>query len=84
MAFFDLSHEELKVYRPERNEPADFDAFWKTTLAESRKFDLDARFEKVDVGLALQDVFDVSFSGFEGQQVKGWLLVPKGAKGPLP
>ena len=84
MSFFDLSHEELKIYRPERNEPADFDAFWAATLADSRKFALNARFEKVDVGLALQDVFDVSFAGFEGQQVKGWLLVPKGAKEPLP
>ena len=57
MSIFDLSHEELKVYRPERNEPADFDAFWAATLADSRKFALDARFEKVDVALALQDVF---------------------------
>ena len=84
MSYFDIPLEELKNYRPERNEPADFDAFWQDTLASSRAFDLDARFEKVDVGLALQDVFDVTFSGFEGQRIKGWFLVPKNATKPLP
>ena len=36
MPFFDMPLEELEVYQPQRQEPADFDAFWQTTLAEAR------------------------------------------------
>jgi len=35
MALFDLPLAELRGYRPEREEPADFDAFWKRTLDEA-------------------------------------------------
>ena len=35
MAFFDLPYDELVTYKPPRNEPADFDAFWQATLAEA-------------------------------------------------
>ena len=35
MAFFDFSLDQLKTYRPDREEPADFDAFWQRTLAEA-------------------------------------------------
>ncbi len=29
MAFFDLSLDQLQTYKPPRNEPDDFDAFWR-------------------------------------------------------
>ena len=29
---FDLPLSELRAYKPEREEPADFDAFWAATL----------------------------------------------------
>ncbi len=54
MAFFDYPLDQLKTYRPERTEPADFDAFWQTTLADARSHPLDAVFEPVDYGLKLQ------------------------------
>src|SRR5512138_3355662 len=76
MAFFDLSLNDLKTYCPERNEPADFDAFWKSTLDETRKFPLDATFEQVDYGLVAQETYDVTYNGFGGQPVKGWLILP--------
>jgi cephalosporin-C deacetylase len=84
MAFFDLSLDELKTYCPPRQEPADFDAFWKSTLEETRSFPLNAAFEKVDYGLVAQETFDVTFSGFGGQPIKGWLIVPKQRAGRLP
>ena len=31
MSFFDLSLNELKLYCPDRDEPADFDYFWQST-----------------------------------------------------
>ncbi|HSL31534.1 MAG TPA: acetylxylan esterase [Anaerolineales bacterium] len=76
MAFFDLPLNELKAYCPERDEPADFDEFWQSTLEEARAFPLNATFEKVDYGLAAQETFDVTFNGFDGQAVKGWLILP--------
>lgn len=76
MAFFDLSLKELQSYCPERDEPGDFDAFWKSTLDEARTFPLEARFEKVDYGLVAQETYDVTYNGFGGQPVKGWLILP--------
>ena len=71
MAFFDLSLKELQTYCPDREESADFDAFWTSTLDEARAFPLHAIFEKVDYGLVAQETFDVTFSGFGGQRVRG-------------
>src|SRR5215208_1661266 len=84
MAIFDLPLNELKTYLPAREEPADFDAFWQSTLEEARAFPLNATFERVDYGLVAQDTFNVTFSGFGGQPVKGWLILPRQRNGKLP
>ncbi len=84
MALFDLPLDELRAYRPERTEPDDFDAFWARTLAETRAVPLNPTFVPVDAGLALVDIFDVTFAGWGGQPVKGWLLLPRQRSGPLP
>jgi len=84
MAVFDFPLEQLIPYRPPREEPVDFDAFWQSTLAEARQQPLEVRFEPVDCGLQAQDVFDVTYAGFGGQPVKGWLLLPRQRSGRLP
>jgi cephalosporin-C deacetylase len=84
MPIFDLSEPELRAYVPERTEPGDFDSFWERTLAETRAHPLNARFEKVDYGLRAIDTYDVTFSGFGGQPVKGWLNLPAHRSGKLP
>ncbi|MBO0517775.1 acetylxylan esterase, partial [Streptomyces beijiangensis] len=84
MALFDLSPDQLRSYRSQSVEPADFDQFWDKTLSEARSHDLDARFEPVDTGLSGVDVFDVTFAGFGGHPVKGWFVVPSGTTEPLP
>ncbi len=84
MAIFDLPLEQLKTYIPTREEPADFDSFWKSTLDETRTYPMKATFEKVDYGLVAQETFDVTFNGFGGQQVRGWLILPKQRSGKLP
>ncbi len=84
MAFFDLSLEQLQTYRPARNEPADFDAFWQATLAETRQYPLAAAFTPVDYGLKAQETFDVTFAGFGGQPIKGWLILPRNRSSKLP
>jgi cephalosporin-C deacetylase len=74
---FDLPLSELRVYKPTREEPADFDAFWADTLAGARKHPLEPKFEPVDAGLIAIDVWDVTFAGFGGQPIKGWLIAPR-------
>ena len=36
MAFFDKLLDELKTYKPKREEPPDFDTFWKLQSGEFR------------------------------------------------
>ncbi len=84
MPFFDLPLEQLYVYKPERSEPADFDAFWRRTLEETRQHPLNPQFTRVDFGLKLFDTYDVTFAGFGGQSVKGWFTRPAGSTTPLP
>ncbi len=84
MAFFDLSFDELQRYLPPREEPPDFDAFWQATLEEARMHPLDVHFEPYDAGLATVETFDVTFRGYGGQPIKGWLLLPRHVSHPLP
>ena len=84
MPLFDMPLEELQNYRPARQEPADFDSFWASTLAAARSHALNPRFAPLDAGLMTLDVFNVSFAGFGGQEVKAWYMLPKNAKAPLP
>lgn len=84
MAFFDLSLDELQQYAPQRREPEDFDAFWQETLATTRQYPLDARFVPVDYHLRTVECFDVTFNGYAGQPIKGWLLLPAQRSEPLP
>jgi cephalosporin-C deacetylase len=86
VAFFDLSLDELHAYRPQVAEPADFDEFWTDTLKQARAFDLDPEFEPVDTGLSLVRTFDVTYRGYGGHPVKGWLTLPASASDdrPLP
>ncbi|MBX9245021.1 acetylxylan esterase [Actinotalea ferrariae] len=84
MALFDLPLDELRTYRGALDEPEDLDAFWDRTLAEARQHELGLRLEQVETGLALVEVQDVTFAGFDGQPVKGWLTRPAGADDGLP
>jgi cephalosporin-C deacetylase len=79
----DLPLAELVDYRPEPLLPADFDAFWERTLDEARSIPLEATFDPFDAGLRTVDTYDVTFRGFGGHPIKGWLNVPRGAGGPL-
>jgi cephalosporin-C deacetylase len=84
MALFDLPLSELRVYRPERDEPADFAAFWAQTLAETNAHPLDATFTPHDTPLTLVDVHDVRFGGWNGERIAAWLIVPSGVHNPVP
>lgn len=84
MVRFDLSLEELRNYRPDVPEPQDFDVFWERTLAEARSLRRPVQITPVDTPLTGIRVFDVTFSGFAGEPIRAWLLVPAHASEPLP
>jgi cephalosporin-C deacetylase len=76
----------LREYRSQQVDPPDFDAFWADTLAEAQTAAAASEplLAKVDSGLSAIDVFDLTFAGFNGQPIKGWLRVPAGSTEPLP
>lgn len=84
MAFFDFPYDQLVTYKPPRGEPADFDAFWQSTLAETRQKPLNPRFTLYPMGLKVLEVFDVTYAGYGGQDIKGWLILPARREKPLP
>jgi len=72
----DLPLSELRRYAPDVAEPADFDEFWSGQLAAARAAATEPEFTPAGTALRHAEVFDVTFSGFGGDPVKGWLLVP--------
>jgi len=84
MPLFDFDLDELRQYRSTVATPADFDAFWSKTLAETRAIPLGATFTPFDAGLTLVEVFDVTFNSYGGHPIKGWLILPRQRSAPLP
>lgn len=76
MPISDLPLAELENFRPEIHLPKDFDEFWEQTLAESRALWKPPILVKVEEGITAFDVFDVTFSGFQGELIKGWYITP--------
>lgn len=84
MAHYDLPLAELEAFRPEVREPADFDEFWERTIADARAAGGDVILTPAASQLPHVEIYDVTFPGFAGQPVKGWLSRPAGVAGDLP
>lgn len=84
MPHFDLTLPELEAHLPDRREPADFDAFWAKTLAETRAHDLAVSTAAHDLHLPLVTAYRLSFAGFGGHRVGALLLHPRHTDTPLP
>lgn len=76
MPLFDFPLDQLRRYTSDVTPPPDLSEFWDATLGEARAFPLDATFEPVENYLTLIDTFDVTFAGYGGAPVKGWLHLP--------
>ncbi|MGD2101133.1 MAG: acetylxylan esterase [Acidimicrobiia bacterium] len=76
MPVYDLDRADLESYRIDRAEPADLDDFWRQALSDAESASWAPQFTSVDTPLRGIDVYDVRFSGFNGDPIKGWLLVP--------
>ncbi len=84
MARSDLPLEQLRTHRSTSVEPEGFDAFWQSTLEETRALPLAVRFAPIATALRTVEVYDVVYAGFGGHPVRGWFVVPAGSAEPLP
>lgn len=84
MPFPDLVHPAIDAYESAVTAPADFADFWAATIAEARAIGGDVSMVPAETTLKLIEVFDVTFPGFGGHSVKGWLVLPKVREERLP
>ncbi|WP_320536444.1 acetylxylan esterase [Pseudarthrobacter sp. IC2-21] len=76
MPLFDLPPEKLRGYTSTVSPPADLHDFWDATIEEARTFPLGASFQPTQNHLTVIDTFDVTFAGYGGAPIKGWLHLP--------
>lgn len=85
MALFDLPLDQLERYTPEVREPADFDEFWRASLATAADSPLILDCRRAEpTGLRMFETWNVTFSGFGGDPVRAWYTRPAGVDEPLP
>ncbi|MFL5860628.1 MAG: acetylxylan esterase [Solirubrobacteraceae bacterium] len=76
MPSYDLPAHELIGYDPQLAAPDDLDGFWDQTLTETRAHELEPVVQPAESPLVVVESFDVSWRGYGGDQVKGWLHLP--------
>jgi cephalosporin-C deacetylase len=83
LPWFDLPLERLREYRTSTPEPSGLDDWWAQRIQEARAL------AKLPTLTPHQprlydpiEVFDVEFSGADGDRVKAWYLRPRGASAP--
>ena len=76
MPLFDLPLAQLRSYTSDVRMPEDLREFWDATIGNARAYPLNARFEPVENYLSVIDTFDVTFAGYGGEPIKGWLHLP--------
>jgi cephalosporin-C deacetylase len=69
----------LREYRPEIPEPDDFERFWSATLDGARALARPAALGVPDPDFPELLVQELTFSGFGGEDIKGWVVRPKGS-----
>ncbi|PFG15885.1 cephalosporin-C deacetylase [Propionicimonas paludicola] len=76
MPLTDLTLPELVDFRPQVPEPADFDAFWAQTLAESAAIPPRLERRRIEGPITQVIVEDVEFAGYAGDPIKAWIIRP--------
>lgn len=84
MPFPDLIHPDLALYKSGVNLPDDFLSFWHATIEEARAAGGEVVLRPTATTLRAIEVFDVTFPGFGGHPIKGWLSLPRERIGRLP
>ncbi|WP_129336297.1 acetylxylan esterase [Cellulomonas endophytica] len=83
MPLTDLPLEELERYAPVLDAPEDLAEFWATTLDEARRSEDRAVLRPVTTPVRELVVEDLTFPGFGGEPVRGWVVRPR-REGRLP
>tara|TARA_R110002051_G_scaffold167627_1_gene238237 strand:+ start:9433 stop:10404 length:972 start_codon:yes stop_codon:yes gene_type:complete len=84
MANTDFPLDVLRSYAPRVHEPDDFDEFWTTTIAESRQRDSGHTLAPAETPITGIRIDDLTFSGYNGEAIKAWVMRPANSDGPLP
>lgn len=84
MPQIDFSLEQLREYRPDIAEPADFDDFWAGTIAQARAAGGAVTRETAPTPVTQLRIDDLAFPGFGGEPIRAWVTTPLHAEGPLP
>lgn len=78
VTFTDMPLDLLRAYRPALVEPGGLDAFWTETLAAARAAAGPTRLAPVDAPVRSLSVSDLTFTGFDGDEIRGWVVRPHG------
>ena len=74
----------LEKYRPPLTKAADFESFWRGTLATFVADDPQPLLTPIDTPITEIEIFDVSIPGYNQDLVKGWFITPKKLTTPRP
>ncbi|BCN31616.1 acetylxylan esterase [Anaeromicropila herbilytica] len=80
MRFVDDRKKEYELYLPELTKREDFEEFWRQTITLSKSVTLGVTLEKVDYPSPYVDVYDLTYKGYDGTDIKGWYMIPKFTK----
>ncbi|MFF2090552.1 acetylxylan esterase [Paenibacillus sp. NPDC058174] len=76
----DMPLHELRAYKPELTKPEDFDEFWDRSLEELALTPIEYSLARVAYPSRRAELFKVSFTGFKGAAIEGWLAIPAGER----
>jgi cephalosporin-C deacetylase len=80
MKYVDDKKREYESYLPKLTKREDFDEFWSQTITLSKNVSLGATLEKVDYPSPYVKVYDLTYKGYDGTDIKGWYLIPQFTK----
>jgi cephalosporin-C deacetylase len=75
-----LPLEQLVDFRPDVDEPADFDDFWRGTIDEARAAGGGWALESAETPVSEFIVEDLTFAGFAGDPIRAWVTRPRGGR----
>ncbi|KSU52641.1 acetylxylan esterase [Microbacterium enclense] len=78
VTFTDMPLDLLRAYRPALVEPDGLDAFWTETLDAARTAAGPTRLVPVEAPVRTLSVSDLTFTGFDGDEIRGWVVRPHG------
>lgn len=77
MPYSDPSLEQLRATTPQAVLPADFEDFWSSSLDQARGLGGRAAFVPVASPFTDIGVWDVTFAGYAGHPIRGWMVAPR-------